>query len=679
MHIHCSAIGLCMAMAISWPLLAQQSPDQTLQSVLEQAYDPETFAEGDEEAAAAWVDQLEAYTIHPLDLNQATAEQLAGFPFLNALQIQAFLNYRRLLGSLTSVYELQAIPGWDASTIQKLLPFVYVHEEGQMVSSATSAPKFQWLSRYQRVMPRAWGYVKTTGSRYVGSPDAWLNKWQWQQRRFQAGLVAEKDAGEPFFRSFNAKGFDHVGMYAAYKGNKTLQQLLVGDYEVNFGQGLINWQSYSLNHSAYALQIEKNNSSLRPHAGTAEYGYFRGLAVQLQERHWQQTVFVSCQAPGAYWDSVDGHRVITSWDETGYHRTLTENGHRGILQIFSAGTQIRYRFSSGYMALNHVYHHLSIPMQKRDAAYNRYAFSGNVLYNLSVDYAWSVHNQHLFGEIAWSHNQRVAILQGWMMQISKPISVGALFRYYPKDYHTLYANGFSAGGETANETGWYLASEMQWRRFQVYAYVDWYYFPAWRYQISGPMRGTEALCRIDWQIDANENMSHQLMVQMRYRRGAKDIETPDGKKPMPTACWQHILGWTGTASRWTFALRGYVNRFAQTDTLHAAGFAVYGEAGHQLNSHFHWDARLAWFQVPSYDTRIYAYERTVPYMFSMPFYYHRGWRAYLLLHYAVGRHLRLDVRWATTWYLDQQQIGSGLDRIDGSQKHQLIAQLIWRI
>src|SRR5690606_35076200 len=142
--------------------------------------------------------------------------------------------------------------------------------------------------------------------------------------------------------------------------------------------------------------------------------------------------------------------------------------------------------------------------------------------------------------------------------------------------------GFSAGGETANETGWYLASEMQWRRFQVYAYVDWYYFPAWRYQISGPMRGTEALCRIDWQIDANENMSHQLMVQMRYRRGAKDIETPDGKKPMPTACWQHILGWTGTASRWTFALRGYVNRFVQTDTLHAAGFAVYGEAGHQL-------------------------------------------------------------------------------------------------
>lgn len=679
MRFPCSAMVLCMIFMHAYPLFAQQSADQTLQSVLEQVYDQQASAEENDEAAEEWEDQLESYLQHPLDLNQATAEQLAVFPFLNTLQIQALLSYRRLLGAFTSVYELQAIPGWDISTIRQILPFVRVNENtGSSFSNATS-PSFQWLSRYQRVIPRSWGYIKTTGSRYIGSPDAWLNKWQLRSTHFRAGLIAEKDAGEPFFRSFNSQGFDHIGFYLAYTGNTILRQAVVGDYEINMGQGLINWQSFSLNHSAYALQIEKNNMPLRAHTGTAENGYYRGIALQLQEHNWQQTCFVSLISPDVYWDSADGHRIITSWDETGYHRTSTENSHRHVLQLLSAGAQMRYRFSSGHVAVNSVYHHLSIPMQRRNQTYNQYAFAGDQLYNISLDYAWSVAMHHFFGEAAWSSNRRIAFLQGWMMPISKPISIGSLLRYYPKDYHTLYANGFSESGETANETGWYAATEMHWPRLQVYAYADLFHFPWWRYQISGPMTGTDDLCRIDWKMFTSASTTQQLTTQIRYRRRAKDLKTTEGKKPIPTDLWQYTLGWAYETPHWWLTLRGYANWFQQADTIHSRGLACYAEVRHQPWRRFYWDSRIAWFQVPDYEARIYTYERTVRYMFSLPYYYHKGWRGYLVLHYAAGRHVQMDLRWTTTWYSDQNQIGSGLDRIDGSLKHQFIIQMIWKM
>ncbi|MCL6524618.1 MAG: helix-hairpin-helix domain-containing protein [Thermoflavifilum sp.] len=674
-----SAIVHCMAILL-WvvPALAQQQSDNAVPSALEVLNDATNGSEEIGEQAEEWVSELEYYLQHPLDLNRATAEQLSVFPFLNSLQIQAFLNYRKLLGAFTSVYELQAIPGWDLATIRKIMPFVRVQEQHAAISVASRMPIFQAISRYQRAFPKSWGYVKTTGSRYLGSPDAWLIKCQSWGDRYRAGFIAEKDAGEPWFRSFNSKGFDHYGAYLELRKQGILERITVGDYEINFGQGLVSWQSFSLNHSAYALQIEKNAEPIRAHSGTAENGYYRGIAAQLREGDWQQVVFFSYTSPGAYWDSADGHRVITSWDQNGYHRTLTESTHRGVTQLFAGGARLGYYFSAGHVGFNAVYHRLTVPVQKSQKTYNQFAFSGNVLYNISVDYAFSISNQHFFGEAAWCAGNRLAFLQGWMMQLSQTVDVGLLFRHYDKAYRAFYANGFSAGGETANETGGYLATEMHWPRWQVYAYADVYHFPWWRYQISGPSRGTEDLLRISYQPINAPSSSATIMLQVRYRQQAKDVKTNNGQLPLPTQLWQTQFGWQWERSSWWWACRGFYHVFRQTDSLYRQGVAIYGEWGQQVKNRFSWNTRLAWFNVPSYEARIYTYERSVLYQYSYPFYYHNGWRVYLNLRYRPSRHLSVELRWASTWYLDQQQIGTGLDQIDGSSKHQLIAQIIWK-
>ncbi len=63
---------------------------------------------------------------NPLDLNDATRDELAATYILSEAQLNAFFAYRAQNGLLLSVYELQAVPDFDLPTIHRLLPFVEV-------------------------------------------------------------------------------------------------------------------------------------------------------------------------------------------------------------------------------------------------------------------------------------------------------------------------------------------------------------------------------------------------------------------------------------------------------------------------------------------------------------------------------------------------------------------------
>src|SRR4051812_21987257 len=74
---------------------------------------------------------LNSYTRHKISLNTADATALQSLGLLTPLQITNFMLYRQLLGKLLSIYELQAIPGFDAVLIRNLLPYVQVGEDLQ--------------------------------------------------------------------------------------------------------------------------------------------------------------------------------------------------------------------------------------------------------------------------------------------------------------------------------------------------------------------------------------------------------------------------------------------------------------------------------------------------------------------------------------------------------------------
>ncbi|WP_084238422.1 helix-hairpin-helix domain-containing protein [Pedobacter africanus] len=62
-------------------------------------------------------EKLAYFRKHPINLNKTTPEQLKSLVFLSAAQIGSFFNYFQSNTKLLDVLELQAIPGFDITTI----------------------------------------------------------------------------------------------------------------------------------------------------------------------------------------------------------------------------------------------------------------------------------------------------------------------------------------------------------------------------------------------------------------------------------------------------------------------------------------------------------------------------------------------------------------------------------
>jgi len=93
--------------------------EQQLENVTENNEDLET--EDD-----SYLQQMVQYLKNPIELNYADAAELNQLRMLTPIQVQHFILYRNLVGKLVDVYELQAVPGWDIGTIQKLRPYISV-------------------------------------------------------------------------------------------------------------------------------------------------------------------------------------------------------------------------------------------------------------------------------------------------------------------------------------------------------------------------------------------------------------------------------------------------------------------------------------------------------------------------------------------------------------------------
>ena len=77
--------------------------------------------------------------------------------------------------------------------------------------------------------------------------------------------------------------------------------------------------------------------------------------------------------------------------------------------------------------------------------------------------------------------------------------------------------------------------------------------------------------------------------------------------------------------------------------------------------------RYALFHTDDYSSRLYAYENDVLYASSMPAYYGKGFRFYLLAKYSPARWLDAWLRFSMTCYTDRNIISSGPEEIKGNK------------
>jgi hypothetical protein len=241
---------------------------ESTQTLLEQQLENGAEQEVSDTDEDEYGQQLEYFKKHPLNINEATAEELRFLHLLSEIQIINLIRYKNILGQLIDIYELQSIPGWDIVTIRKILPFITVKENQTLTESFKQ--RFRngdntILLRYGRIIEKSSGYQEPVAGTnyYQGSPDRLQLRYKYQYKNLlQFGFTADKDAGEPFFRNKRKAGFDFYSMHMFVRNLGKIKSIAIGDYTINMGQGLLQWQGMAFRKSVAISNIKRQGPVL---------------------------------------------------------------------------------------------------------------------------------------------------------------------------------------------------------------------------------------------------------------------------------------------------------------------------------------------------------------------------------------------------------------------------------
>lgn len=643
-------------------------------------------------------DALTQLYANPLDLNTATRDELSVTYLLTERQLSSFLTYRADMGALLSVNELQAVPDFNLPTIRRLLPFVTV-AGGPGLFGALPTPTDHYLVvRTERILEPQKGFSTAQPdkkgnipTRYLGSPQQYYVRYRYARpRAFSVGFTLEKDPGEPFTWQPSAGrfGMDYVSFHAQVQNRGRWRNVVLGDYQVQIGQGLILSAGFVLGKSAETVQtVRRPTLGARPYTSLTEYGFFRGATATYALLPNLDVTLIAARnrrdANTILADSLSDERTATSLQTSGLHRTPAELDDQASQLETNLGAHLLYHTLNGLqIGLTVLQTTFDTKLQKRDLPYNRYEFTGrqNRVIGLHGSYVWR--NLNLFGEVARStgsttHSGGVGAVGGLLASLTRRLDLAVVGRHYDKNFHSFYANGFSEGARTINETGLYAGLKYSiYRKLTLSAYVDGFRFPGWKYLVDAPSAGFDYL--VQGRYAPNRQTAFYLIYFDEHKQKNRPGSQTNPKEVVGTVRRSVALNAEYTPRRGlTLRSRVQAGTFQYAGRPASVGVVVVQDAQFDYRR---WSisGRLALFGTDDYDSRQYVYERDVLYAFSFPAYFNQGIRHYLMAQYAVSRHLDLWVRWARTDLTNQSSVGSGLDVIDAPHKTEVKLQARWR-
>lgn len=672
-------------------LLLAQTIDNT--KVVENIIEEIAISGEDEIDYISLFDDLMFFIENPLNLNTATRSDLEKIQFLNDFQTEGILDYLRFSGKMQTIYELQLIDGFSIENIQKLLPFVKVEKaEKNPIPNFRKALKFgnhtvfmrtrflvQEQKGFSEIAPE--DLEENPNKRYLGNKFQYYTRYKFDyKRKLQFGFVAEKDAGEEFFKGTQKSGFDYYSGHLTIKNIWKFKTISIGDYQVKFGQGLIAWTGFSSGKSSYVLNIRKKYSGIRKYSSSDENRFMRGTAGTLNLGNFDITGFISYKNIDgniANYDTIsDEAEIITSFQKTGLHRTESEFTDRKVVSEFIYGGNLQWNKNNFKIGTSYIQYIFGKELNKNLQAYQQFDFQGSKNTNVSIDYQANYHNFYFFGEFAKSLNGGYAALNGALIKLAPQISLAALHRHYTRNYQAYYSAGFSEKTGTANEKGLYLGTEIYpFRKFTLSVYYDIYKFPWLRFNADAPSNGFDFLVLTEY------NLNRNVQMYLRYKQENKLVNSTDdytGILPLTLSLHKDFRFHISYKISKNLILKNrigiseYKNENQKTET----GFLLYQDINYKMqNFPLAFNFRFGLFDA-DYNARIYAYENDILYGYSIPSHSGKGFRTYFNIKYTIIKDfIDIWLRYANFGYVEKKSIGTSLSEISGNNKSEIKFQI----
>lgn len=629
---------------------------------------------------------FQLYT-NPLNLNEANRDELAALYVLSEVQINNFLTYRQQNGRLLSLYELQAIPDFNLATIYKLLPFVAVQSSADsrtLWQRIAAEPNNYLLLRYGQELEQKKGFTAPDtnskgelNQRYTGSPAHWYARYRVSHAKdFSIGFTAEKDAGERF--AWNPAtyryGVDFFSFHAQLQNRGRWKNLLVGDFQAQFGQGVVLAAGFSPGKGAETINtVRRSNLGIRPYSSVLEAGYFRGGAATYQWGRFDLTGFYSRTRRDAnlinQGDTLElTEAYINSLLISGFHRTPNEIRAKGTIVEQNVGGNLLYRSvdQNLQLGLTLLGTFFNTRLERKYAVYNQFEFKGEQNYVASLSYGYNWQNFNFFGEWARSQSGGIGGISGLVASLSPKVELAMLYRHYDRHFHSFYANAFGENTRNINESGLYWGIKIYPLKKIIFStYYDQFRFPWLRFGVDAPSQGYEYLLRLAYQP------TKTLLLYAQFREELKGRNLSGSTTPVNLVVdarrRNYVFNLDYTALKWLgFRTRVQFSDYRQQNGPLTRGFVLVQDINLEWRK-WRLSTRFALFDTDDYNNRQYVYEKDVLYSFSIPAYDNRGIRNYFLLQYQINRKIDVWLRWASTSLRHTDGFSSGLEQI--SQPH----------
>lgn len=621
-----------------------------------------------------------------INLNTASAEELRFLNLLTEQQVQSLLEYRTVNDALLSVYELQAVPGFDLTTINKIISFVKVEnvEHGTLLKRIVSEENNYLIVRYHQPLESKEGFTtETPGRKFKGDEgDMYMRFRTSKPRDFSLGFTLEKDAGEQIIWDTSNKqyGFDFMSVHAQVMNKGSLKNFIIGDYQTQFAQGLILGGSFGYGKGSEAVMtVRRSNLGFLPYTSANETGYKRGAAITYELVRY---VYLSGFYSNALRDASVARDTLenssaSSFQTTGLHRNETELATRHKIREQNYGAVLNFR--KGAIDAGVIFNALeySIPVDRDQRPYNQFTFAGKKLTHAGAFINYTFHNFTFFSEVAQTIEEGYGITAGLLGSLTPKFDIALHVRSYQRNFYSPYSNALSENSVPQNESGMYWGWKYRWnKKFSASGYTDLFWFPWLRYRNYAPSAGHEWLVRFNYQPSKNVMIFIQGREESKARNGNNSdtnvYETYQGTK---RNYWVNVDYPVSDRIKMKTRAQFSTYDFEQTSSK---GMAILQDISINLGK-LTLIGRYALFDTEDYDNRQYVYERDVWLAYSLPAYAGKGVRNYILAEYTFTKKFAIWIRYAHTRYTDRDEIGSGADTISGNERNDIRIQTRIRI
>lgn len=631
-----------------WDLCAQTDSNMynipsmdIIENNLEETLDDENISADD------LLEELEALGTSKPNLNKLDYEVAIRVLKLSDYQYYQLQLYMENYGEIASIYELDGMDGFgqkERERLERLVVVAPAPESSSFFKDFFKKGKSKLLVRYQQILERQAGYDTSRATHFNGSPIRAMFRYSFEtQNRFSLKISGEKDPGEQFFRGKQRYGFDFYSGSASIKDIGILKHAVIGDYRLNFGQGLVLGSSLLSGKGGGVESVRRFGTGIRAIAPTSEGDFLRGTAVTLGHANAQGTLFA-----GRSFGSTNNALGA----DFSFRRKLFRVGARfaAYSRTDTSSNTFAERFASSWQPTG---------------------------FNVAADYQAILFKHLIFGELAFNQNGALGLLQAAIFNITPILKIAVIFRHYDRHYTNPLGHAFGSNSQNAGETGFYLTGNyILSRRITLDFFADYYRLTKLTYRTDAPIQGLDL--GISGLINLHRNSSLQLKYTFRDKpeNSSESIYYKEIKEhrrhklrliwsntPLPNLKLKTELDWIR-------------NQYPMSRE-HYTGLLLYQDIGITFNKpDIALHARVAYFDTGRYDERLYAYENDVYYAFSIGSYYYKGIRGYFVVRYKY-KWLSIWLRLAHSYYIDRQVISSGLTQIDKPHKTEVKAQVMF--